>query len=134
AALRSPGRYLEALLHAVRSTENDTGYRVASRYRCLHYAVNLALVLKRQQKSSGVAVGHLHAHFAHDPTLVAQLTHLLTGIPFSFTAHARDLYQVPEAQLRARADRATTIVTCCRANADFLRRVLSPAHVPGGRS
>src|SRR6266566_2255396 len=68
---------IAALLHAVSAKESDTGYRVASRYRCFHYAVQLALILRRQERSNGIAVGHLHAHFAHDPTLVAQLTHLL---------------------------------------------------------
>src|SRR5438132_896837 len=95
-AIAAPRRYIAALLHAVSAKESDTGYRVASRYRCFHYAVQLALILRRQERSNGIPVGHLHAHFAHDPTLVAQLTHLLTGIPFSFTAHARDLYQVPD--------------------------------------
>jgi len=123
-AIAAPRRYIAALLHAVSAKESDTGYRVASRYRCFHYAVQLALILRRQERSNGIAVGHLHAHFAHDPTLVAQLTHRLTGIPFSFTAHARDLYQVPKAELRARAEQATEIVTCCRANVDFLQRVL----------
>ena len=123
-AIPSPRRYVTTLLHAVTAKESDTGYRVASRYRCFHYAVSLAVILKRQERRGGVRVGHLHAHFAHDPALVAQLTHRLTGIPFSFTAHARDLYQVPEAALRARAEQAARIVTCCSANVDFLQRVL----------
>jgi glycosyltransferase involved in cell wall biosynthesis len=122
--VRSPRRYLEALFYAVGSKESDRGYRVASRYRCFLYAVNLAMILKRLQRSGAGTIGHLHAHFAHDPTLVALMTHLLTGIPFSFTAHARDLYQVPKPQLRARAELATMIVTCCRANVDFLLGVL----------
>src|SRR5437870_9326311 len=124
AGIGSPRRYVSAWLDAARAKGSDTGYRVASRYRCLHYAVTLAVALKRQQRSGGLRFAHLHAHFAHDPTLVARLTHRLTGIPFSFTAHARDLYQVPEAQLRARAEQASTIVTCCRSNAAFLQRVL----------
>ena len=129
AGIGSPRRYVGAWFDAVRSEGSDTGYRVASRDRCLHYAVTLAAALKRQQRSGGLRFAHLHAHFAHDPTLVARLTHRLTGIPFSFTAHARDLYQVPEAELRARAEQATAIVTCCRANVDFLSRVLpSPLH------
>jgi glycosyltransferase involved in cell wall biosynthesis len=122
--IRSPRRYVETLLHTVGSKESDTGYRVASRYRCFHYAVNLAVALRRQERSERVTIGHLHAHFAHDPTLIAHLAHLLTGIPFSFTAHARDLYQSSEVGLRVRAEQATMIVTCCRANVDFLQRVL----------
>ena len=37
-------------------------------------------------------VTHLHAHFASMATTVARLTSLLTGIPYSFTAHAKDLF------------------------------------------
>lgn len=35
---------------------------------------------------------HLHAHFASDPTTVALLAARMAGLPFSFTAHARDIY------------------------------------------
>ena len=47
-ALRYPGRYLSTLLHAVGSWQADTGYRVASRYQCFHYAVHLASILTRE--------------------------------------------------------------------------------------
>ncbi|HEY6193662.1 MAG TPA: glycosyltransferase [Candidatus Eisenbacteria bacterium] len=123
-ALASPRRYVKTLLRALGSRQADTGYRVASRYRCFHYAVVLADILAREGRTNGSRIGRLHAHFAHDPTLVAQWTHLLTGIPFSFTGHARDLYQIPQAELRARAEHATSVVTCCSANVDFLRTVL----------
>ena len=36
---------------------------------------------------------HLHAHFAHVPTDIAMYATSLTGIPFSFTAHANDLFE-----------------------------------------
>lgn len=35
---------------------------------------------------------HLHAHFADGPTTVAALAAELSGMPFSFTAHARDIF------------------------------------------
>lgn len=35
---------------------------------------------------------HLHAHFMSDPATVAMLASRLTRIPFSFTAHARDIF------------------------------------------
>jgi glycosyltransferase involved in cell wall biosynthesis len=70
------------------------------------------------------AIKHLHAHFAHDPTLIAMLAHMLTGIPYSFTAHARDLYQVPEQELIRRVETATAVVTCCAVNVEYLSRVL----------
>jgi glycosyltransferase involved in cell wall biosynthesis len=65
----------------------------------------------------------LHAHFAHDPTLIAYLVHSIAGIPFSFTAHARDLYQVPEQALLDRIHQARAVITCCRANLEYLHRV-----------
>jgi glycosyltransferase involved in cell wall biosynthesis len=37
-------------------------------------------------------IGHLHAHFASAPASIALATHHLTGVPFSFTAHAFDLF------------------------------------------
>jgi glycosyltransferase involved in cell wall biosynthesis len=70
---------------------------------------------------------HVHAHFAHDPALVGMLAARLAGVPFSFTGHARDLYQIPARSLAARAERATTLVTCCEANVSFIRET-----VPGG--
>jgi len=126
AAIRSPRRYAAALRHTIASGESDAGYRVASRYTCFHHAVCLTMRLHQLENSGGGPTGHLHAHFAHDPTLVALLTHLLTGLPYSFTAHARDLYQVPESMLRARAARSETIVTCCLPNVEYLRNVLPP--------
>src|SRR5438128_2725562 len=78
-------------------------------------------------RCTGCGTRHLHAHFAHDPTLVALLTHLLTGIPYSFTAHARDLYQVPEPALVARAERATAVVTECTASVEYLASLLPAA-------
>ena len=37
-------------------------------------------------------VRHLHAHFAHGTTTVTWLAARITGLPFSFTGHARDIY------------------------------------------
>ncbi len=37
-------------------------------------------------------VDHLHAHFASLPSTIAYYAHLITGIPFSFTAHAKDIF------------------------------------------
>jgi glycosyltransferase involved in cell wall biosynthesis len=44
------------------------------------------------QEMQALGVTHIHAHFANHPTVAALAAHRLTGIPFSFTAHAHDLY------------------------------------------
>jgi glycosyltransferase involved in cell wall biosynthesis len=118
--LRSSPRYVQAFLLAARSRESDRGYHVASRFRCFARAVELADLLRREARRTNASVRHLHAHFAHDPAFVALLTNLLTGVPYSFTAHARDLYQIPSPSLVARVERATAVVTICRANRDYL--------------
>ena len=90
-----------------------------------------------RQRSSG-SVGkerhpaHLHAHFAHDPALVALLVKRLTRLPYSFTAHARDLVQIPPSSLAARAAEATALVTCCEANAEYIASTV-PTSVPAVR-
>jgi glycosyltransferase involved in cell wall biosynthesis len=47
----------------------------------------------------------------------------MIGIPFSFTAHARDLYQVSEKALTDRIRAAKAVVTCCRANLHYLNQI-----------
>ena len=47
-------------------------------------------------------ISHLHAHFADHPAIVAWLAHQLTGIGFSFTAHAKDIWANPATPLQWR--------------------------------
>jgi glycosyltransferase involved in cell wall biosynthesis len=87
----------------------------------------------RELQGRGDPVTHIHSHFAHDPTLLGLLAHRLTGLPFSFTAHARDLYQISAPALVGRTREASAIVTCCQANVDYIDRVTggvgSPVHL-----
>jgi glycosyltransferase involved in cell wall biosynthesis len=71
-------------------------------------------------------VVHLHAHYAHSPATVAWLASLITGLPFSFTAHAKDIYQDslnPGGHLRRKLLAARFVVTCTEANVQHLRAV-----------
>lgn len=38
-------------------------------------------------------IQHLHVHFAHVPTDIAMYASMLSGIPFSVTAHANDIFE-----------------------------------------
>ena len=51
-----------------------------------------------------------------------------------FTAHARDLYQVPGRALIERVEKATAVVTCCASNLDYLNKLLraAAAYAAGG--
>jgi glycosyltransferase involved in cell wall biosynthesis len=39
-----------------------------------------------------LGVRHVHAHYATHPALAAYVVHQLTGLPYSITAHAHDIY------------------------------------------
>jgi len=127
-ARAAPWAYASTLALAISRPHLSRGYATLSALGCLSAAVRLAVAV-HQSRREGAPIEHLHAHFAHDPALVALLTGRLTGVPYSITAHARDLYQVPVPSLRARADGAVALVTCCAANVDYLRSVLpAPLH------
>ena len=57
-------------------------------------------------------ITHLHAHFAHSPTSVAMFAGQLSGLDFSFTAHAKDIYTTDPVQLREKISLAKFVVTC----------------------
>jgi glycosyltransferase involved in cell wall biosynthesis len=63
---------------------------------------------------------HLHAHFANVPTTVAELVHRLTSIPYSFTAHAKDIYLTSPAELKRKITGATCVLTCTAYNQCYL--------------
>jgi colanic acid/amylovoran biosynthesis glycosyltransferase len=75
--------------------------------------VDLGLALRRE------GVGHLHAHWASYPATVAYVVHRLYGIPYSFTAHAYDIYMM-QYLLREKLRAARFVVTCASANANYL--------------
>jgi glycosyltransferase involved in cell wall biosynthesis len=80
------------------------------------------LWLARELRKRGVT--HLHAHFAHGPAAVAYLASLAGGPPFSFTAHAKDLYTTLPRNIRIRARAARFVLTCTNANGRYLRELL----------
>ncbi len=74
-------------------------------------------------------IRHLHAHFCHTATTVAMFAAKLSEVPFSFTAHAKDIYRTdmnPGDLLSRKLQRAEFAVTCTKANYDYLDR-LKPA-------
>ncbi|MBI1749313.1 MAG: glycosyltransferase [Acidobacteria bacterium] len=109
-----PGRYVRALLHAL-------SYARIGVVKHFFQAAYLANLLRRQP------VAHLHAHFATAPALVAMFTSELSGIPYSFTAHARDIYVDTRPRLlRAEIERARAVVTVSEYNRSYLLSEISP--------
>ena len=72
---------------------------------------------------------HLHAHFATSAAVVARLASMITGIPYSFTAHAKDLFHesVDPVRLRSLIGGASYVATVSTFNVSYLR-VIAPAH------
>lgn len=69
-------------------------------------------------------IGHLHAHFATSASSVARVASLLTDVPYSVTAHAKDIFheEVNEEELGRKLADAAAIVTVSNFNATNLER------------
>ncbi len=74
-------------------------------------------------------IQHFHAHFCHGSTTIAMFASQMSNIPFSFTAHAKDIYLKslnPGKLLQRKIRRAEFLVTCTGANEAYLK-ALAPA-------
>ncbi len=80
----------------------------------LLYAAYLADQFERE------GITHVHAHYANTPTAVAQLVYQFTGIAYSFTAHAKDIYLSRTAALADKMRLARFVVTCTAYNQRYL--------------
>ncbi len=107
-AVARPAQYFPALGAAV-------GYRRLGVVRRFWQAAYLASLLRRRP------VRHLHAHFATAPALVAMFASRLTGTPYTFTTHAKDLYVGTQPRLlRAEIRHARAVVTISEYNRSYL--------------
>jgi glycosyltransferase involved in cell wall biosynthesis len=123
---RIPRRYLTTAAYVLCRRDLEHGYTAASRWSCFRAALGVIDEIDRTARTGGPLVTHVHSHFAHDPTLIALLVKRLTGLPFTFTAHARDIYQTPVRALAERIDESAGVVTCCEANRAYLAGVAGP--------
>ncbi len=71
----------------------------------------------------GSDIFHFHAHFAHSPCSVARNASRLSGLPFSFTAHAKDIYTQKPEKVTAKISEAKFAVTCTGYNCDYLQSI-----------
>ncbi len=112
---RDPGRYLGVVAYIL------VKRRHRSTLRHFAEAGRLALLLEEDRAC------HLHAAFAHGPASVAHLVHRLTGLPFSFAAHAKDLYLSAPDLLQRKVGAATFVLVCSRSAERHLRLLAGPA-------
>jgi glycosyltransferase involved in cell wall biosynthesis len=84
-----------------------------------------ALVLAAERDP---AVTQFYAHFLHTPASVARYAALMTGLLWSVSAHAKDIWTTPEWEKREKLQEAAWAVTCTRGGAEHLES-LAPGKV-----
>jgi glycosyltransferase involved in cell wall biosynthesis len=74
-------------------------------------------------------ISQIHAHFIHTPGSVARYASLMTGLPWSCSAHAKDIWTSPDWELQGKLASARFAVTCTAAGQQKLNP-LAPADRP----
>jgi glycosyltransferase involved in cell wall biosynthesis len=74
-------------------------------------------------------VARLHVHFLHTPASVARYCALLRALPWSGSAHAKDIWTTPEWEKREKLAACAWLVTCTAANRDHLAALAPPGRV-----
>lgn len=85
-----------------------------------------ALVLARELPQD---IGRLHFHFLHTPASVARYAALLRGLPWSGSAHAKDIWTTPEWEKREKLASCDWVVSCTAANREHLAALASEGKV-----
>lgn len=109
---RDPRAYLATWGRALRGNARSRRFLVRA-----VAVVPLAARFAREMERLGIT--HVHAHWATHPALAANVVHRLTGLPYSFTAHAHDIY-IDRSMLEEKIHEASFVVTI----SDFNRRML----------
>src|SRR4029077_18279872 len=60
-------------------------------------------------------IHHLHAHFLHTPASVARYAAMMRGIHWSVSAHAKDIWTIPDWEKRDKLRSVQWAVTCTEA-------------------
>ncbi|WP_217914883.1 glycosyltransferase [Miltoncostaea marina] len=112
---RAPRAYLGAWWAALRGN-------LRSRPFLLRALVVVPLAARFAREMQALGVSHVHAHWATHPALAANVVHRLTGLPYSFTAHAHDIY-IDRSMLEEKIRDAAFVVTISDFNRSLLGRL-----------
>ncbi|MEO8856712.1 MAG: glycosyltransferase family 4 protein [Burkholderiaceae bacterium] len=85
-----------------------------------------ALVLADEVPSDVV---RLHAHFLHTPASVTRYAAIMRGLPWSGSAHAKDIWTTAAWELREKLASCDWLVTCTETNRDYLATLAPPDRV-----
>lgn len=89
--------------------------------------VQQAVLLAGELRAGGFT--HIHAHFASVASTVARMAARFAGIPFTFTAHAKDIFHesVDAADFRRKLADAAAVITVSDHNVRYLRETYGQA-------
>jgi glycosyltransferase involved in cell wall biosynthesis len=116
---RRPRRYLRAWARALRGNAASPRF-LAKALVVVPFAAMIARRMERRR------IRHVHAHWATHPALAALVVRELTGIGYSFTAHAHDLY-LDRAMLPEKIADACFVVTISDFNRGLVQGLLGDA-------
>jgi colanic acid/amylovoran biosynthesis glycosyltransferase len=114
-----PRRYLRALAHAVLPYWT----RPSVLLRSLAFFPKAVLAARWAEREG---ITHVHGGWATYPATAALVVSELTGLPWSFSGHAHDIYLYANG-LAEKVRRAAFVTTCTASNRQFLERLLPDA-------
>lgn len=117
-----PKTFLSALSHAIlhsvlRFTRSP-----------LKRLVQAGWLIQKNRLGQGSTIQHLHSHFVHAPTEMAFYLSRITGLTYSISAHAKDIYTSTESEIRERVSASQFLMTCTKFNHQKIQEIVGPAH------
>lgn len=116
--VKSPAQYFGLLGRVLRENRESPKF-LARAILLFPRAVWMADEFKRQ------GIRHIHAHYATHPALVAWLINQLTGIPYSVTVHAHDIF-VEKPMLATKLHDSVFISAISEFNRKYLADMFGP--------
>ena len=110
AARKRPG-YKQARAHWIRDLKRDFTSNRGRRF-------GQAMVLAHELPDD---ITWIYAHFLHTPASVACYAATTRNLPWSCSAHAKDIWTSPEWEKSEKLDGMEWLVTCTQANSDHLK-------------
>lgn len=94
--------------------------------KSLKHLLEGAVVAKEAKRLN---VDGLHAAFAHSPAAIISYASDLSGIPFSFAGHAKDIFTTDRITLSNRASKAKFVLCCSRGAFEEMLKIAPNANV-----
>ena len=118
--LKNPWLYLKVFFILVK--ENLSGPKFLSRAMVIFPKAVIASEVVSREK-----IDHIHAHFGTHAATYAWIMSQFTGIPYSITLHAHDIFN-QKTMLKRKMDDASFLVTISDYNVHYIEEKISPKY------